>query len=143
MTQTQPFGSRAWNLDVMVEGSFTLSEFLEGLEQVVNVLGMDRAGMEPDVRSYPIPDGRGGEGKTIMQPYVELKLLHQPLTTSFVIIDSWPEHFTLTIKSCVQFDPVTIMQEIPRIFGNILDCHYWVLGRNNRQHRAWCGGGGG
>jgi hypothetical protein len=121
------FGSRTWNLDVMVEGDKTLQEFLDGRVQLVNFLGMDMAGMPPDVRTFPLPDGRGGQGATIMQPFVE-KLLHQPLTTSFMIFDCWPGHFTLTIKSCIQFSAEAVCSEISRIFGRIIDCHHWTLG---------------
>lgn len=130
MEQTRPqtdFGSRTWNLDCMVEGAKTLQELLDGRTQLVNFLGMDMAGMPPDVRTFPLPDGRGGEGWTIMQPFVE-KLLHQPLTTSFMIFDIWPEHFTVTIKSCVQFSAEAVCSEIARGFGRIIDCHSWTLG---------------
>jgi hypothetical protein len=102
---------------------------------------MDMAGMPPDVRSFPLPDGRGGKGLTIMQPFVE-KLLHQPLTTSFMIFDIWPEHFTVTIKSCIQFSAEAVCSEISRIFGRVIDCHSWTLGSVARGRRAMCGGGG-
>lgn len=127
--KTRPdFGARTWNLDVMVEGARTLQEILDGRVRLVNFLGMDMAGMAPDVRTFPLPDGRGGEGLTIMQPFVET-LLHQPLTTSFMIFDIWPEHFTVTIKSCIQFSAEAVCSEISRLFGPVLDCHSWQLGR--------------
>ncbi len=121
------FGDYTWNLDCMVAGSRSLQELLDGRVRLVNFLGMDMAGMAPDVRTFPLPDGRGGEGLTIMQPFVE-KLLHQPLTTSFMIFDIWPEHFTVTIKSCMQFSAEAVCSEISRIFGLIVDCHGWTLG---------------
>ena len=136
------FGSCTWNLDVMVEGAHTLSELLDARVHLVNFLGMDMAGMAPDVRTFPLPDGRGGEGQTIMQPFVE-KLLHQPLTTSFMIFDIWPEHFTVTIKSCMQFSAEAVCSEISRLFGRIIDCHSWTLGRVVRESRSMCGGGNG
>jgi hypothetical protein len=126
-------------MDMLVAGAPSREEFLEGIKRLVYFLGMDRAGMDPDIRSYPIPDGRGGEGLTIMQPYVEpMKILHQPLTTSFAIIDSWPElgQFTLTIKSCVRFDPLAVLQEVSRIFGRVLDFYIWDLGRPIKERRA-------
>jgi hypothetical protein len=128
MTPYTDFGARTWNLDAMVEGNHTLQQFLDGRIQLINFLGMDMAGMAPDIRTFPLPDGRGGEGLTIMQPFVE-KLLHQPLTTSFMIFDIWPEHFTVTIKSCMQFSADAVCSEISRIFGRIIDCHSWQLGR--------------
>jgi len=136
------FGFRTWNLDCMVEGARTLQEFLDGREQLVNFLGMDMAGMEVDIRTYPIPDGRGGEGQTLYQPFVEPRLIHQPLTTSFLIIDIWLAHFTITIKSCMRFSADAVCSEISRIFGHIVDCHNWTLGQVARERRAWCGGGG-
>lgn len=145
MTPIQDFGARTWNLDVQIAGAHSREGFLEGLEHLVNFLGMDRAGMAPDVRAYPLPDGRGGEGLTIMQPYVEPRLtVHQPLTTSFAIIDSWPEHFTLTIKSCMRFSAEAVLSELRRIYGaaSILDCHAWTLGQVARPTRAYCGAGG-
>ncbi len=148
MTQKQPceFGSRTWNLDVQVAGSRSREQFCQDLDRLVNFLGMDQAGMLPDVRAYPLPDGRGGEGLTIMQPYVESRLtIHQPLTTSFAIIDSWPEHFTVTIKSCMPFSAAAVLFELRRCFGpeSILDCNVWTLGQVARPSRAYCGGGGG
>jgi hypothetical protein len=141
MELTRPqtaFGSRTWNLDVMVEGHKTLQELLDGRVRLVNFMGLDLAGMPPDVRSYPLPDGRGGQGQTLYQPFVEPWLLHQPLTTSFMIFDVWPTHFTLTIKSCVQFDPQAVCQEISRIWGPLIDCHHWTLVRIVRKaaHRS-------
>ena len=135
------FGDRTWNLDCMVEGAPTLQEVLDGRRRLVNYLGMDMAGMPPDVRSFPLPDGRGGRGRTIMQPFVE-KLLHQPLTTSFMIFDLWPEHFTVTIKSCLQFSAEAVCSEISRIFGPVLDCHNWTLGPVARGSRTARGGEG-
>jgi hypothetical protein len=111
----------------MVEGSRSLQEILDGRLRLVNYLGMDMAGMAPDVRTFPLPDGRGGEGVTIMQPFVE-RLICQPLTTSFMIFDVWPEHFTITIKSCMRFSADAVCIEISRVFGRIIDCHNWTLG---------------
>lgn len=127
MAPQRDFGRRTWNLDVMVKGARSLQEILDGRVRLVNYLGMDMAGMAPDVRTFPLPDGRGGEGVTIMQPFVET-LLHQPLTTSFMIFDVWPEHFTVTIKSCMQFSADAVCSEISRVFGRIIDCHNWTLG---------------
>jgi len=140
MTNRTDFGSLTWNLDCMVEGSRSLQELLDGRVHLVNFLGMDMAGMAPDVRTFPLPDDRGGQGWTVMQPFVET-LLHQPLTTSFLIFDVWPEWMTITIKSCMQFSAEAVCSEISRIFGEIIDCHSWTLGRVMRGRRAFCGGG--
>jgi hypothetical protein len=133
LTQPDNFGNRTWNLDVMVEGARTLQELLDARVRLVNFLGMDMADMAPDVRTFPLPDGRGGVGQTVMQPFVE-KLLHQPLTTSFMIFDIWPEHFTLTIKSCVQFSAEAVISELQRMYGKnaIIDWFSWPLGRGRR-----------
>jgi hypothetical protein len=140
MPNRTDFGSLTWNLDAMVEGKRTLQELLGGRVKLVNFLGMDMAGMAPDIRTFPLPDARGGQGWTVMQPFVET-LLHQPLTTSFMVFDIWPEHFTITIKSCMQFSAEAVCSEISRIFGEIIDCHSWTLGRVVRGRRAFCGGG--
>lgn len=50
------------------------------LQQVVALVGMDTAGLPPQIWSYPLPDGRGGVGETICQPLVE----------SFIVADTWP-----------------------------------------------------
>ena len=134
-------GWRTWNLDCLVEGVKTLQQFLDARTQLVNFLGMDMAGMAPDVRVYPLPDGRGGQGRTIYQPFVEPKCIYQPLTTSFLIIDIWPDHFTITIKSCLPFSAQAVCQEISRVFGPVLDFHSWPLGPATAAKRAWCGGG--
>jgi hypothetical protein len=133
MTTPAGFGSRTWNLDVMVEGARSLQEILDGRVRLVNFLGMDMAGMAPDVRIFPLPDGRGGEGVTIMQPFVE-RLIYQPLTTSFMIFDVWPEHFTITIKSCMQFSADAVCSEISRVFGRVIDSHSWPLGTEAREN---------
>ena len=44
MSQSTGFGSRTWNLDVMVEGAMTLQELLDARRCLVNFLGMDMAG---------------------------------------------------------------------------------------------------
>lgn len=145
MSPLQGFGGRTWNLDVMIAGARSQEQVESDLEHLVNFLGMDRAGMGPDVRTYPIPDGRGGWGLTAYQPFVEPFQLHQPLTTSFMIFDVWPEHFTVTIKSCLPFSAEAVMQEMRRRFGPeaILDNHFHTLGRVARWGRAFCGAGGG
>ena len=147
MTQKSPEvprpldGWRTWNLDCLVEGSKTLQEFLDARIQLVNFLGMDMAGMAPDIKSYPLPDGRGGQGRTIYQPFVEPRWVHQALTTSFLIFDVWPEHFTVTLKSCLPFLAQAVCQEIGRVCGPVLDFHFWTLGPVAAVKRAWCGGG--
>ena len=140
MPNRTDFGTHTWNLDAMVEGKRTLQEILDGRVKIVNFLGRDMAGMAPDIRTFPIPDGRGKQGWTVMQPFVET-LLHQPLTTSFMVFDIWPEHFTITIKSCMQFSVEAVCSEIIRILGRIIDCHSWTLGPVVRGRRAFCGGG--
>ena len=116
MPNQTDFGSLTWNLDAMVEGKRTLQEFLGGRVKLVNFLGMDMAGNGPRHPHLPPPGRWGGQGWTVMQPFVET-LLHQPLTTSFMVFDIWPEHFTITIKSCMQFSAEAVCSEISRIFG--------------------------
>jgi hypothetical protein len=128
------FGGRTWNLDVLVEGHKSLQFLLDARKILIASLGMDMGGMIPDIRRFPLPDGRGGDGWTIMQPFVE-GLVYQPLTTSFLIFDIWPEHFTITIKSCLQFSADAVCAEISRLLGRILDFHAWTLGPVTRTER--------
>jgi len=125
------FGRRTMNLDVMVVGKKTIQELLDIRTQLVRFLNMDTAGMEPQVDSYPLGDGRGGVGTTLYQPFVEPKQFCQPLTTSFVVFDSWPEHFTITLKSCVCFDVAAVVGFIAKL-GRIMDMHSWTLGSITR-----------
>ena len=140
MPNRTDFGSLTWNLDAMVEGKRTLQEFLGGRVKLVNFLGMDMAGMAPDIRTFPLPDARGGQGWTVMQPFVET-LLHQPLTTSFMVFDIWPEHFTITIKSCMQFPRrrCAARSAGSSVGSSIAIAGPW--GRVVRGRRAFCGGG--
>lgn len=126
----QNFGKVTWNLDCWIARSPAMRglEFLDGLQRLIAFLGMDTAGMSPDIRRFPLPDGRGGKGQTIFQPFVEPRIIHQPLTTSFVTLDIWPEHFTLTLKSCLQFSPAAVVMEVERLFGPVRYKHDWTLG---------------
>jgi len=134
---TQNFGEITWNLDCLVTGTLAQGQFLDGLRRLIAFLEMDTAGMPPDIRSYPLPDGRGGEGKTVYQPFVEPRaLLHQPLTTSFIILDIWLEHFTITLKSCIRFSPEAVVREIERLFGPVRDRHDWTLGPVEQGRRG-------
>jgi len=125
--ETYPaFGNRTWNLDCLIMGRPTLQQILDGRLQLLNFLGMDMAGMQPAIYHFPIPDGRGGHGLTLCQPFVE-PMLFQPVTTSFVIFDLWPRHFTLTLKSCLRFCEEPVVLQISRLFGEIKAHKYWVL----------------
>jgi len=50
------------------------------LTQIVAMVAMSTGGMAPQIWTYPLPDGRGGEGQTALQPLVE----------SFLALDTWP-----------------------------------------------------
>lgn len=54
---------------------------------------------EPHVCTYPV-DGKGGSGHTIFQP----------ITTSFLVIDTWPDHdgAYFHVSSCKDFDPMKL-----------------------------------
>lgn len=123
--------TRTWNIDCLVEATKTLQEFLDGRVAIVEALGVDMAGMPPDIRSFPLANGAGGFGYTIHQPFVET-IIHQPLSASFMIFDIWPEegHFTLTIKSCVEFYAPEICKVIEDIYGRLVEVHSWMLGRS-------------
>jgi hypothetical protein len=73
---------------------------------------MEPAG-DPIIREYPLNNGKGGVGYTIVQP----------ITTSYLqlsmIFDTWPELAggTLLIHSCKWFETNLIQAYLARTFG--------------------------
>lgn len=75
------------------------------LSQIVAMVAMSTGGMTPKIWSYPLPDGRGGEGETAIQPLVE----------SFLAVDTWP---TLKHKG----------KGIPKVYVILASCRPFNLG---------------
>ena len=67
-------------------------------EQVVQLVGMDTAGMAAKVWAYPLIGGKGGVGHTVCQPLVE----------SLLAFDTWPAldepRVYVILASCKVFD---------------------------------------
>lgn len=77
----------------------------------VAAMGMTTAG-EAAVWSYPTDDGKGGEGMTVCQP----------MTESFIVVDTWPAHdgAYLHVSSCRKFDPSSLIEPV-RAAGLAID----------------------
>lgn len=73
-------GERMHSLGVVLRGTLSLERWVEFVRALPPAIGMT-AVREPTVDSYPI-DGKGGVGHT----------LFQPLTESFIVIDTWSDH---------------------------------------------------
>lgn len=125
-----PFGAITWNADLQVRGAYTEGEFLAKLPSLVDFLGMELGDMQPCVQTYPLPEGAGGMGLTIYQPFVEPLSVFQGAKTSFLVIDAWPELnlFTITVKCCIEFCPVALRQEVLATWGVVVDMYFWALG---------------
>lgn len=103
------------------------------LQYLVELAEMDTAGIPAQAWTFPLIDGRGGTGQTVVQPFVEL----QPLSESFctgllpglVINDNWPEfhHTFFLIASCKPFDPFTIKNWLHCNVGDVLSWGEFVL----------------
>lgn len=82
-------------------GKRTPAEWLALVKDLVHAIGMTPAG-DPHVWTYPNGAGAGGVGQTIIQP----------LTESFIALDSWDDHVGayLFICSCKPFDRGPVFQ---------------------------------
>jgi hypothetical protein len=96
------------------------------LARLVALIGMDTAGMAPQIWAYPLPDGRGGLGETICQPLVE----------SFVVADTWPglahkgipvPKIYIVLASCRPFDLAAVAAYLGRELGPVLRQGYFEL----------------
>ena len=125
-------GESTWNLNVLVEAVLSGAEIAARLQELVKFIGMDTAGMPPTINTYPLwPEDRGGEGQTIYQPFVEPATVMQPLTTSYIIADAWPElgHIDIMLKSCRRFSVHAVLSMVSRLFGPLLNFHDFRMGR--------------
>jgi hypothetical protein len=89
------------------------------LAQIVALVGMSTGGMAPHVWTYPLPDGRGGEGQTAIQPLVE----------SFLALDTWPglEHrgqrvpkIYVVLASCRPFNLDAVAGYLAKMIGPVV-----------------------
>lgn len=90
-------------------------------KQLVYLVGMDTAGMEPKVWSYPLPDGKGGVGQTVCQPLVE----------SLLAFDTWPvlsdPRIYVILASCKEFDMMEVEEFLTEEIGKVVRSGYFEL----------------
>ena len=87
------FGRTMHTQGAVLKGTLSEGQWRTFLLQATFDMEMTPAG-EPAVYHYPL-DGKGGNGMTLMQP----------LTESFMVVDTWPDHdgAYLHISSCKPF----------------------------------------
>lgn len=91
--------------NIVLNGRLSEQDWRAFLADFTKSVGMTTAG-EAAVWRYPTSEGKGGVGMTICQP----------ITESFIVIDTWPDHdgAYLHFASCVRFDPATFIAPINR-----------------------------
>lgn len=87
----------------VLRGARPIEEWRDIVKQIVAAIGMTIAG-EPAIYSYPNGDGQGGNGHS----------LFQPLTESFIALDTWTDHdgAYLFICSCKPFDRQPVFEVV-------------------------------
>lgn len=86
-------GERLYIVAFGMKGIVTREKTEAVLEKIIEIIGMDKAGMEGHSWSYPVPksDGKngGGTGNTAIQPF----LMAHPFVESFIASDNYCEAF--------------------------------------------------
>ena len=109
-----------------VEGYLSEFEAQAFLQEIVNLIGMTPHGL-PIVRTFPTPEGLGGEGETVVQPF-----FLQPLVESFTFslpgataYDSYrlgkTNGFYLLIASCKKFSMTDVEMYLSQRQLKVLD----------------------
>jgi len=109
MKKTKDLGLKLQIAGFAVEGYLTEIEAQAFLQEIVNLIGMTPYG-QAFVKTFPTPEGLGGEGETVVQPF-----FLQPLVESFTFslpgtlaYDSYrvegKNGFYLLIASCKYFN---------------------------------------
>lgn len=98
-------GRRMWSQNFALRGRLTSEQWEWLLRDCALAMGMTPAGHSAKW-SYPTHDGKGGFGTTICQP----------MTESFIVIDTWPDHdgAYLHVASCQKFDPASLISPARR-----------------------------
>ena len=101
------FGRRMHTQGIVLRGRLSEDRWLEFLAACTAALGMSPTGA-PALWRYPTEDGKGGEGMTICQP----------ITESFLALDTWGAHdgAYLFVCSCKKFSLTQIAATV-REFG--------------------------
>jgi hypothetical protein len=97
-------GKRMYSQAFTLRGRLSDGDWRLFLVACAEAMDMSPAG-NPAVWSYPV-EGKGGFGKTILQP----------ITESFLVADTWPDHdgAYLFICSCRKFDATQLIAPIKR-----------------------------
>jgi len=77
-------------------------------QKIVSAIKMNIDGLSPKTWEYPLDDGKGGEGITLVQPLVE----------SFIAWDTWPllRGAYLFVVSCKEYNPDIIINILEEYF---------------------------
>lgn len=97
-------GKRMHSQSFALHGRMDESAWRQFLVDCAEAMAMTPAGA-PAIWNYPV-DGKGGSGKTILQP----------ITESFLVIDTWPDHdgAYLFVCSCRRFDAAQLQAPIQK-----------------------------
>jgi hypothetical protein len=96
------------------------------LSQIVALVAMSTGGMQPQIWSYPLRDGRGGVGQTAVQPLIE----------SFLAVDTWPAlaykgkpvpKFYVVLASCRPFNMDAVALYLSKEVGPVLRQGYFEI----------------
>src|SRR5437764_6952631 len=101
MNAPPPLGRSMHFHGFSLAGMLSLERWESLLNDVTNALEMKPAGI-PAVWNYPMTCGAGGNGSTMIQP----------ITESFVALDTWPDHngAYLLVCSCRNFRADAVMR---------------------------------
>lgn len=88
------FGDVMFLLDFVINGHVPRNEVKAVAASIIKAIDMEACYTAAEWH-YPL-NGKGGEGVTLVQP----------LTESFIAIDTYPTHAFVFIKSCKPFNPV-------------------------------------
>ena len=98
-------GRRMYSQNIVLRGRLGNIDWRVLMRTCIEAMGMKPGGAAASW-FYPTDDGKGGEGATICQP----------MTDSFMVVDTWPDHdgAYLHISSCVRFDVSALLAPIHR-----------------------------
>lgn len=99
---------------ILLRGTPSFEEVSNLQKALVDKIGMRTDNLCPRTWIFPMPNGAGGVGETIVQPF----MVAQPLVESIcmglqpgvIVTDSWYEynHFYLIVCSCKEFSPLAV-----------------------------------
>ena len=103
-------GETEWQSGWRIQGDLTMGEVISLSQSLIKFINMTP---DPpfDLRNYPNAAGCGGVGVQ----------LYQPLTESWIVIGTWPQHgfFRINLSSCKPYDFGATTSWLGR-FGKVL-----------------------